>query len=113
MNYEPNPRTGFIHFHYSDETAFDTIPLYENACYILSLFRSHNAENILEAKELLRRLLHFQTEGGGFPTYLHEYPTDRWTVSFDLLLPLFWIEKLYGKFIDKEQLLRAIKRLMK
>ncbi|PIS02781.1 MAG: hypothetical protein COT85_01760 [Chlamydiae bacterium CG10_big_fil_rev_8_21_14_0_10_42_34] len=60
-------RTGFVH----DE---ETIPLYENFCFALSLFRAKTAESVVEGKELVDRLLAFQSTEGNFPIFLHEYP---------------------------------------
>lgn len=59
-------RTGFVH----DE---ETIPLYENFCFALALFRQKTADSVNEGKELITRLLSFQNENN-FPVYLHDYP---------------------------------------
>lgn len=69
-----SPRTGFVHHFAADETAVDTIPLYENFCFVLALFRHKTAETVTEGKELVERLLAFQTQSGNFPVYLHDYP---------------------------------------
>ena len=50
------------------------IPIYENGCFVLALFAQKKVEEILEAKDLLLRLLAFQTEEGNFPIYLHDFP---------------------------------------
>ncbi|MBP7074403.1 MAG: hypothetical protein KBA81_03345 [Rhabdochlamydiaceae bacterium] len=69
-----SPLTGFVHHSYENiERASDTIPVYENFCFALALFRTKSVENILEAKTLLERLFAFQTSEG-FPIYLHEFP---------------------------------------
>ncbi|HSX11688.1 MAG TPA: hypothetical protein VLF94_08245 [Chlamydiales bacterium] len=60
-------RTHFVH----DE---ETIPLYENFCFAFALMRQKTAEAVTEGKELIDRLLAFQTPDGHFPTYLHDYP---------------------------------------
>lgn len=78
-----SPRTGFVHAFAGDEAASDTIPLYENFCFALALFRQKTAESVLEGKELLERLLAFQTIAGSFPVYLHDYPR-----CWDFLMPL-------------------------
>ncbi|MDE3045679.1 MAG: hypothetical protein KGJ02_03445 [Verrucomicrobiota bacterium] len=69
-----SPRTGFVHFFRGNDEVKDTIPLYENGCFILSLFAQKKAETILEGKDLLDRLLAFQTSEGNFPIYLHDFP---------------------------------------
>ncbi|MBX7065692.1 MAG: hypothetical protein K1X28_00535 [Parachlamydiales bacterium] len=68
-----SPRTGFVHLHPHDETT-DTIPIYENFCYALALFRQRTKESVLSAIELVEKLLPFQSADGNFPVYLHEYP---------------------------------------
>lgn len=78
-----SPRTGFVHFFPGSEGIADTIPMYENFCFALALFRSKTSAEVLEGKEVLKRLLDFQTEEGNFPVYLHEYPR-----CWDRLLPL-------------------------
>jgi hypothetical protein len=67
-------KTGFVHAFATDDLALDTIPIYENFCFALALFRKKTSETILEGKELLERLFAFQTEDGNFPIYLHDFP---------------------------------------
>ncbi|OGN63605.1 MAG: hypothetical protein A3E80_02930 [Chlamydiae bacterium RIFCSPHIGHO2_12_FULL_49_9] len=78
-----SPRTGFCHLCYTDESATDTIPTYENFCFAFALLRQKTADAVTEGKEKLQKLLRFQTEEGNFPIYLHEYPE-----SWDRFLPL-------------------------
>ena len=68
-----SPRTRFVHLFPNEETS-DAIPLYENFCYALALFRQKTAESITQGKDLIARLLPFQTQEGQFPLYLHDYP---------------------------------------
>lgn len=86
-----SPHTKYVHLNYESEGARDTIPLFENFCFALALFRSRISENVLEGKTLLENLLFFEVDGN-FPIYLHEYPQckDR---DFSLkLLPVFhWL----------------------
>jgi hypothetical protein len=60
-------QTDFVHFG-------DTIPVYENFCFALALFRLKTAEAILEGKDLIDRLLGFQAPDGNFPVFLHHFP---------------------------------------
>ncbi|HSX25403.1 MAG TPA: hypothetical protein VLE89_00160 [Chlamydiales bacterium] len=84
-----SPRTGFVHLFVTDEMATDTIPLYENFCFALALFRQKTSETVIEGKELLERLLPFQTSNGNFPAYLHDYPRC-WDFSLPLkIAPIF------------------------
>jgi len=78
-----SPRTGFVHFFYGNDLATDTIPFYENLCYAIALLHQKKAESALEAKDLIQRLLSFQTAEGNFPVYLHDFPR-----CFSLLLGL-------------------------
>lgn len=83
-----SPQTGYVHLNYESHDRHDTIPLLENFCFALALFRSRISESVLEGKTLLENLLVFEVEGN-FPVYLHEYPQckDR---DFALsLLPVF------------------------
>jgi hypothetical protein len=86
-----SPQTGYIHLNYESVDRHDTIPLLENFCFALALFRSRLSDLVLEGKTLLEKLLVFEVEGN-FPVYLHEYPQckDR---DFNLsLLPVFhWL----------------------
>lgn len=66
-------RTRFVHL-YNGEEAQDTVPLYENFCFAFALLRLKTAEGVGEGRELLDRLLAFQTAEGNFPIYLHDYP---------------------------------------
>lgn len=70
-----NDQTGYIHllYHHKDDKPEVTIPVMENFLYAWALLRSKTAENILEAKNHLDKLLPFQAELG-FPVYLHEFP---------------------------------------
>jgi hypothetical protein len=98
--------TGFLHYHPQhlsdklEEQVSLSIPTYENFLFCLALLRTKKMEAILEAKELLDRLLAFQIQNGqnrspgNFPQYLHEYPYARdHFLAVRLLLPFFWIEK--------------------
>lgn len=69
-----SPLTRWIH-HSTDhpDHSQEMIPVYENFCFALALFRAKTAETILEGKAFLERLFAFQTPQG-FPLYLHEYP---------------------------------------
>ncbi|NGX51019.1 MAG: hypothetical protein K1060chlam2_00876 [Chlamydiae bacterium] len=90
-----SPRTGLIHFCYDDEDARDLIPLYENICFCLALFRTCIGDNIVEAKEKLTHLLAFDS----LPTYLHDYP--KRGMTYRLYFPLYWILKLYRSVIEE------------
>jgi hypothetical protein len=68
-----SPRTGFVLLFHGNDQAVDTIPIYENICYVFALLSQKKAEPVLEAKNLLGRLFSFQAEEGNFPIYLHDF----------------------------------------
>lgn len=108
--------TGFIHF--DDNKPFEkssskvSIPL--SFLYVLSLFKTHKQENILEAIKLLKKLLYFQSSEKGFegcfPKYLHEYPFayDK-TSLLDIAMVLKILIKSY-KAILEESVLEKIEK---
>lgn len=67
-------KTLFLHLHPQDLDCRDTIPIFENFCFALALFKQKTQESVLAGKELIERLLQFQTADGNFPTFIHEYP---------------------------------------
>lgn len=87
-----SPQTGYIHYFYasSEEEAQQTIPIVENACFVLALFRTKTSEQMAEAKEMLERLLFFQHADGNFPIYIHEYPNCKDRFLGVQLLPVFY-----------------------
>lgn len=116
-------QTGYVHFFYNsqEDEIQQTIPLVENFLFALALFRSKTAENILEAKGIIDRLLEFQcldqeSGKGNFPIYLHEYPQckDRF-LGAHLLPPFFWILKNFQQVLGSElkiKLEKAAKALL-
>lgn len=71
--------TTMIHWSHLHPDCWETIPIFENLCFVIALFRSRNVANTLEGRELLEKILSFQIisgeNSGLFPRYLHEYPT--------------------------------------
>ncbi len=104
-----SPQTGYIHYFYSqqDESYHHTIPTYENMLFVLALMRSRISENIIEAKEMLHRLLRFQSHEkgmeGNFPVYLHEYPMCKDSLwGAHILPPLYWIYRNFNHVLGPE-----------
>lgn len=111
-----SPRTGFVHFHATDEQAVDTIPIFENFCFAFSLFRQRTVESILEGKQLVERLLAFQNQEGNFPIYLHDFPKcyDPW-MGLKIAPVLFHIQRLFAAGIGAEtnaKIQLALERLL-
>lgn len=107
-------QTGFIHLHYQELLGerHDTIPLVENFLFALSLLRSRTAEQMLEARELLHKLLPFQSREGNFPVYLHDYPNCKELLAGVKILPaLYWILKDFGTVVGAE-VKECFKRLL-
>ena len=95
--------TGYIHYCFEDPSSRETVPLFENFTFVLALLRARKGETILEAKELLQRLLSLQTKEGGFPVYLHEFPLIRKPLgNVAFLFPLFYIYEGYHHVLGKE-----------
>ena len=102
-------QTGFVHLNYSEnEQKSQTIPLYENLLFVLTLFRSRMVEQVQEGKELLKKILFFQnrteeSNRGNFPIYLHEYPfCHDPAMAIRLLAPFYWILKQFGHILGNE-----------
>ncbi|GAB4229891.1 MAG: hypothetical protein Tsb0021_07840 [Chlamydiales bacterium] len=113
-----SPQTGFVHYCYTakDEGVNDTIPVYENVLFALALLRSKNSGFVMEAREIIEKLLPFETPQG-FPRYLHDYPQcfDR-HLSAHLLLPFYWILKRFFLVIGndlKTRLSEVVERTIK
>lgn len=95
-------QTGYIHYYYGESQGLcHTIPLVENALFVLSLLRSRMVEQAQEAKMILKGLLAFQDRSSGnFPIYLHEYPECRdYTMGLQLLAPFYWILHHFGHIL--------------
>lgn len=102
--------TGFLHlnYHLPDDEIAHSIPLLENVLFALSLLRMKTQESVLEAKVILDKILHFQTESGNFPVYIHEYPLCRsYYIGADLLPAFHWILSHFGHILG-EQLKKRI-----
>jgi hypothetical protein len=98
-----SPRTKMVHLFPEEDQATDTIPLYENFCFAFALFRQKTAEHVAEGKELIEKLLAFQTPGGNFPLYLHDYPRC-WDPCLALKIAPIFIQllRLFGAVLSAE-----------
>lgn len=96
-----SPQTGYLHLNYESEERQDTIPLLENFCFALALMRSRLADQIIEGKALLEKLLVFEVEGN-FPVYLHDFPQCKDRVFSLNILPIFhWILKDFRSALNE------------
>lgn len=111
-----SPRTRMVHFFPDDPSVHDTIPIYENFCFALALFRQKTVESVLEGKELIERLLAFQTAEGNFPVCLHEYPRAREHHLALKIAPIFiHLINHFGAVLSssfKEKIETSLKRLL-
>lgn len=112
-------QTGFIHLYHDEQEEFQhTIPLAENTWFILALLRAKTSEHMNEARDLLDRLLHFQSkDDGNFPIYLHEYPRCKDRFAGVQLLPAFYLilvefSQVIGSEL-KQRVVDASKTLMR
>jgi hypothetical protein len=95
-------QTGFVHHCYESENEkHDTIPLFENFCFVLALLRSKQSENMLEGLNLLSKLLKLEQEGN-FPVYFHELPACR-----DRLLGLKLLAVFHAILFDFHPILES------
>jgi hypothetical protein len=78
----------------------DLIPVVDNFLYALALMRTKVADRVMEARDLIERLLPFQSESGNFPIHLHEWPNcnDR-LIGAQILIPMHWITTEFGAVI--------------
>ena len=112
-----SPRTKFVHYFPSDETATDVVSFYENFCFALGLFRLKTTESVLEGKDLVERLLAFQGEDGNLPVYLHDFPKC-WDAHLGLKIApvLVHILREFGMVLNaayKEKLGEALAKMIK
>jgi hypothetical protein len=107
-------QTGFLHLCYEAPGCRETIPLLENFCHVLALFRSRLADSILEGKALLIKLLAFEVDGN-FPIYVHEYPQCKQrTLGLDVAPLLVTLTRDYRACLKEElpRLEDLIKRIL-
>ncbi|MEM7175855.1 MAG: hypothetical protein AAF443_08030 [Chlamydiota bacterium] len=93
----------------------EVVPLFDNACFILGLFRSRSVDHFQEGIKRLERLLAFQAPNGGFSSYLHEYgSTQERAVNVRLLVVFFWMQSLFASLMSqslRQQLKAAVTAL--
>jgi hypothetical protein len=97
-----SPATHFVH-HSAEKPDYsrEVIPVYENFCFALALFRSKMAANALEGKSLLEKLFAFQT-AEGFPVYLHDYPRCHFRQLSQKLAPIaFFLLKDFSSILGE------------
>lgn len=107
--------TGFVHLHHDPgQNQQQTVPLFENFCYVLGLFRSRLSEDVAEGKALLERLLSFEVEGN-FPVYIHEFPECRnRNLSSEIIPILGHIDRQFRPILGealKDKLASAMERI--
>ncbi|MBI5273502.1 MAG: hypothetical protein HY860_00420 [Chlamydiales bacterium] len=111
-----DPHTKWIHFCAEDPASRSTIPIFENLCYVVALFRLHQLDMIKEAEERLTHILGFQQEGGLFPVYLHLFSREpRYYSSSLLLVPLLLLYRYYYSLFSaaiKEKFSISLKKLL-
>lgn len=111
-----SPRTGFVHYSGLYEEHTDVIPLYENFCFVAALYRQKTVEAALEGKDLLERLLAFQTAEGNFPLYLHDFPKCKDRMQGLRIAPiLIQLQRYFSSVLPfslKESLTLAIEKIL-
>lgn len=112
--------TTMIHLSHVSPHSWETIPIFENLCFVIALFRSHVMANTLEGRELLDKILAFQISAGEhtglFPRYVHEYPgVQRKGYLISIALALYRLKRHHAQVLHVElqqALSRAIGRLI-
>lgn len=104
--------TNMIHLSHVSPHSWETIPIFENLCFVIALFRSHVMANTLEGRQLLEKILAFQIAAGEhaglFPRYVHEYPRiERKGYLISIALALHRIERHHSHVLHA-QLARAL-----
>lgn len=99
--------TQWIHLSHQDLCSWETIPIFENLCFVIALFRSHVVTNALEGRELLGKILAFQIPFGKnkglFPRYLHQFPhVDRKGYLISILLALTYLQSYHRQILQRE-----------
>lgn len=113
--------TTMVHLSHLSPNSWETIPIFENLCFVLALFRSHVMANTLEGRQLLEKILAFQISSGEhaglFPRYIHEYPrVQRKGYLISIALALYLVQCHHSQVLHVElerALSEAISRLMK
>lgn len=84
-------QTGYLHLwpQSHEEEAHLAIPFAGNLLYALVLMETKSADNAQEARERVGQLLHFQSPQGGFPLFLHQFPSCQDRFFAAQLLPIF------------------------
>lgn len=112
-----SPRTGFVHYFSLYEEFTDTIPLYENFCFALALYRQKTVESAIEGKDLIDRLLAFQTEEGNFPVYLHDFPKCKDRMQGLKIAPLLiQLQRRFSSILSpdfKERLALGVQKILR
>lgn len=112
--------TGWIHSSHHRLESWETIPIFENLCFVVALLRSRVVANALEGRALLEKILAFQIpfgkEKGLFPRYLHEFPhVDRKGYLITIALALYLLQSQHKQILQlplQKALHRAIDQLL-
>lgn len=112
--------TTMIHGSHVKPDSWETIPIFENLCFVIALFRSHTVANTLEGRELLEKILAFQIPSGDnsglFPRYIHEYPNrEKRGYLISIMVALAFLKSRHMQILHtelQEKLRKSIKNLM-
>lgn len=106
--------TGYIHtFYGKTEAPHQAVCVLDNLLFALALCRQKTVDGVTEGKELVEKLLAYQSKEGFFPAYLHEFPNtyDR-HIGADLLPPLFLIYQHFHHVLGLPNLKNSIEELL-
>lgn len=107
--------------HFQEETRLihfgPVAPILENVLYALALFRKKEQKTMLEGKDLLLRMIAYQSERGFFPDAIHllSHPHYSWKknilIASTILLTLQEFDRVIDK-VSKEKIKGAFDRLL-
>jgi hypothetical protein len=107
--------------HFQEETRLihfgPVAPILENVLYALALFRKKEQKTMLEGKDLLLRMIAYQSERGFFPDAIHlfSHPHYSWKknilIASTILLTLQEFDRVIDK-VSKEKIKSSLGRLL-
>lgn len=107
--------------HFQEETRLihfgPVAPILENVLYALALFRKKEQKTMLEGKDLLLRMIAYQSEKGFFPDAIHLFSHNHYSwkknilIASTILLVLQEFDRVIDK-VSKEKIKYALDRLL-
>ncbi len=97
-----DPHTKWVHYCHEDTAVKTTIPVFENALYLLAQLRDHHIETLQGTIHRFFDLLQYQNSDGSFPCYFHERGYGRHSTSINMILPFSIIWEHYIQLFSED-----------